>query len=457
MNWRLSSILFVVSCGVTAMCGWGFQDSLITQAAVPQTNFPSVVTAAMSYIQPRTKIALMAPTYIAQQQSGQYLTALVQANATSYSVTIRSLNKPLPINSPDINDPQYNGLAQWMGGFGADKYATLSAAHAALNRSLSYAEHLTGTPHPIYLGSGVTGELYNGIYAGTITWHMGTWQFQVNNGNPTANVSVAEAIITQVQNAALPREQGKMVVQNAGDGEHTQLAFLSGTTLMTVANYHSSTDALKMASSIKTYQSSTSKVTAPAMIAAINHLSGATAIPLLAPLNLGITAAQGSSMTEQDTASYGHYQVNLSLKSASTSFASFGGQGYVQKPTALSVVQQMAATPSYAGTVSKTVNLGSGIEGTVYSQLGLVKWKEGQWTFDVEAGSSTADVKLSTQIVTYLATHLLPETTGYMWVKNTPVAQFSHFYWASKDILYSISSTSSASIALKMATSMASF
>ncbi len=456
MNWRLSRILLVASCTATAILGWGLQNSNV-QAAVPQTNFPSVVTEAMTYIQPRTKIALVAPTYIAQQQTGQYLTALVTANATSYNVNIRSLNKPLPINSPDISDPQYNGLAQWVGGFSAKKYATASASHAAFNQSFSYASHLSGIPHSIYLGSGVTGKLYSGQYTGTITWQMGTWQFQVNNGTTSANVSIAETIINQVQHTPLPHEQGEMVVQNAGDGEHTQIAFLTGTTLMIAANYHSATDALQMTSSMKPYQSTATTATPPAMLAAINHLTGETAIPLLAPLNLGITALQASTMTEQDTASYGHYQVNLSLKGASSTFASFSGQGYVQKPTALALVKQLATSPTYAGAVTKTVSLGSGIEGTVYSQLGLVRWKEGQWTFDVEAGSLHADVKLSTQIVTYLATHLLPETTGYMWVKNTPVAQFSHVYWATKDTLYSIYSTTSTSVALKMATSMASF
>lgn len=456
MNWRFSSILFVASCGVTAAFLYGPLSAITAQAAMPQTSFPSVVTAAMNFVQPRTKIALIAPTYIAQPQNGQYLTSLVTANANSYEVDIRSLNKPLPINSPDINDPQYNGLAQWLGGFGAKKFVTQSSANAAVNHQLSYAYHVTGTPHAIYLGSGVTGKLYNGRYAGTITWQMGTWQFQINNGSSTANVSVAEAIIAQVQKTPLPHEQGEMVVQNAGDGEHTQLVFVTGTTLMTTTNYHSATDALQMAASLKTYRPSTS-TTAPAMVAAMNHISGATAIPILVPLNIGLSSSQASSVAEQDTASYGHYQVTLNLKGETSSFATFGGQGYVQKPTALSIIQQMAMTPSYAGTVSKTISLGSGITGTVYSQLGLVRWKEGQWTFDVEAGSSAEDSKLSTQIVAYLATHLLPETTGYMWIKNTPVAQFSHFYWASKDTLYSVSSSTSASIALKMATSMSNY
>ncbi len=124
------------------------------------------------------------------------------------------------------------------------------------------------------------------------------------------------------------------------------------------------------------------------------------------------------------------YTITLSSANAPGGFlnsiAAFGAQRYTGRPTALQYIEQMPEPPVFAGMTSHSVSLGNGITGKLYSDVGIVRWHEGLWTLDVEAGSARSDVALAMRIVAYLHKNLLPETHGWMWVKNTPGGRFSH-------------------------------
>lgn len=236
--------------------------------AVPPTHSTSQeekwlpsISEAMRFIQNRTQIQLMAPTLpIYHPESNQWsIGALAQAGQTQYNVTLQWTKQPLPLNSPALQASLNAGLAQLIGGFGANQYKSDSAAVQQLYQSNpgdvapAYIEPPAGSSQSlIHLGHGMVGTDYQQPDNSLIVWHEGKWTLQVEGTIPTA-ISVAKELVNYFNQKLLPETRGTLAVNITGDGNHTAAEWVFGSTLYECWDYRSALEAAKMAVSMRFY------------------------------------------------------------------------------------------------------------------------------------------------------------------------------------------------------------
>lgn len=432
-------------------------------------SFNPVVTQAMTYVAARTALPLQAPTVTghANGSTRGYLAAAASASPGSYRVSLQVSTTPVGLNSPALYQPQNTGLAAVIGGFGAQRVPSSSTAaqdvslrmmpvsFPGVNQELvKYAN--------VALGNGIQGlrAYVPHPYSDVIEWREGEWAFRIVGSDFPADRSLAASIVSYLHQHLLPETHGLLTIYNAGDGQHTSLSWAFGDVVYNAWDYHHALSAVQMAMSMQSYRTPPA-VSFPSVIQeSMNGIKGKTAVPLQAPQSLGLSIAQARQVRASARAANGHYQVNLQYgngQGMANQIGFFGAKGFGQRPTASDFLTQMAQVPNFADLRWRMVSLGNGITGKLYNQVGLVRWHEGLWTCSVQAGSDASDLALASRIVAYLHTHLLPETHGYLVVKNTPQAQFSHLYWVWGDVLYNVYSVHSALQALQMAVSYASY
>lgn len=437
-----------------------------------QPAWNPVVTQAMQYVKMRSDIPLVAPLFAGNGNgdSGEYLAATALATADRYQVGLQLSTKPVGLNSPLLDTTLSTGLAGVIGGFGARQYPTSAQAL----QQVVVTSHTRTDPETtnyiapagqgfhasrIDLGLGIWGTLYSQKYDVLLEWREGDWFFQVQDMSVSAARATAQPMVAYLHDYLLPETHGECIVDDAGDGQHTSLEYAVGNIVYSDWDYHYALSALRLAATMRPYAGSAEEVFPPVISQTMTQLANNPhiRIPLAAPRDYLLppsawVGAQTTVQTQPD-----QYTVSLYGGDASAvnqgEIASFGAQTFIGNPSARQYIAQMSGAPNYAGMASQRISLGHGIAGRVYNQMGFVLWHEGLWTLDVEAGSQVADVRLAAQIVTYLHTHLLPETNGMMWVKNTPAGQFSHLYWAYGDVVYNVYSLTSATRALHMAVS----
>lgn len=61
-----------------------------------------------------------------------------------------------------------------------------------------------------------------------VQWHEGEWTLQVNNSTVADDTDLAKTLVAYLQAHFLPETHGLLVVANAGDGEHSSLAWTDG-------------------------------------------------------------------------------------------------------------------------------------------------------------------------------------------------------------------------------------
>ena len=105
------------------------------------------------------------------------------------------------------------------------------------------------------------------------------------------------------------------------------------------------------------------------------------------------------------------------------------------------------------------VNLGHGIEGTLYASPSdaMVQWHEGEWTLQVTGTGTQSDIQEAEKLVTYLNTALLPETKGVFGVNLTGDGEHTSAKWVFGNVVYTCSDYHSALQAAKMAVSMRTY
>lgn len=429
-----------------------------------------VVAQAMRYVQDRTGMTLEAPAYTGNRngyESGVYLAVTAQAGSRGYAVGLQISTTPASVNSPVLSQPPNTGLAAVLGGFGARTYPSSAQVLSVLSLTparpeqgnLTAAISMRGTKsRRINLGNGIQGALFDRRGWDVVQWREGEWGFQVNGSYPPGDRALASQVVAYLHTHLLPEAHGLMVVNNAGDGEHTSLSWAYGDTVYNTWDYHHALSAVKMAMSMRPYHAPPA-FSVP-VLRAMRSVASRTSLALQAPRDLGLAAADSGRVTAQ--ANVGRHQYTVSLGSGqavglASQIGSFGAQAYAQGPAALRQLGQMAQPPQYAGARYRMIPLGNGITGRLYNQLGFVYWREGAWTLTVQAGAAAADTRLAAQVVAYLHAHLLPETHGFMWIKNTPAAEFTHLYWVWGNVMYSVYSVHSARQALRMAVSYTTF
>lgn len=456
---------------VCVLCVGTFVPALAAHAAsdarrtITTSAFNPVVSQAMQYVKMRSDIALAAPLFAGNDNdtSRQYLAATVSATADQYQVALQLATTPLGVNSPALFQPPNTGLAQVIGGFGAKQYATSTQALQQVVVSAHTGSTPGGYISPqgqgfragrLYLGLGIWSTVFSKFDDVIVEWHEGDWFFQVQDMSVAAAKATAEPMISYLHKYLLPETHGMVTVVDAGDGQHTALSYAVGRIVYTDWDYHHAVSALRMAVTMRPYVGTPEEVFPPIISQAMTTLADNPHVgtSLAAPRDFLLSPHDWSGVQTDVQVEPAQYTVSL-YQANQEEIASFGAQTYTTNPTALGYIEQSSEPPHFAGMTSQRISLGNGIAGRLYNEMGLVRWHEGLWTLEVEAGSSSSDVALAAQIVAYLHTHLLPETHGMMWVKNTPSNQFSHLYWTFGNTVYNVYSLSSAAQALRMAVS----
>ncbi len=135
----------------------------------------------------------------------------------------------------------------------------------------------------------------------------------------------------------------------------------------------------------------------------------------------------------------------------------FGATRYASASQADAALQNTLTPPPQAPTSTMTTpNLNFGIIGQAWPQ-GLVQWQEGDWTLQVTGSDTSLDTALAMHIVSYLHTHLLPETRGVMVVVNAGDGNHTQVEWQEGNVLLRTTTYHSATGAMEMAMSMRNY
>ncbi len=195
----------------------------------------------------RVGLSFVAPSYWPRGNPKQFLAADVETGPGLYTVHLRDTTTPLPLNSPQINNAPNGGLAQALGGFGAEQYENPAQARSDFADVNGYYVTPQGTVEDVGLGHGITGT----VQGDAVMWHEGDWTFEVSGSPSVYNEAVAKGMVVYLSGHLLPETYGLAAVDNAGDGEHTDLTWAEGSVLYHASDYHHALGALKMAVSMR--------------------------------------------------------------------------------------------------------------------------------------------------------------------------------------------------------------
>lgn len=418
------------------------------QQAAPAWN--RVILAGMDHVAPLTSVPLEAPLQgLPPSVAGRYLTAITHAVSDHYAIDLWLTASPMPINNPAITQPPNGGQADLVGGFGATTFPSHALATASLRPQNGAYNPITSSlvHYPVNLGDGVQATFYSGKYAGFVQWTKGKWTIQINNlppaqhGSPPTFLYLAtHRIVAYLHTHPLPTARGLMVVQAAGDGDHTSLQWVKGSMVLQASNYHSAVEAIMMATSMRSFPGAIATEQAAAavqryrdILATVSPvLTAGSSVPVLLPVSLPPLPFGSGSSTDVN-AQYqirNGYRLTLSYGPAlpvNSPKIQFGNAEFLA-----TIMGMPAATPlnssSYLplqATVPNAaqglVDLGQGVAGTNFvgniggQSMKSVTWQQRGWTFGVLPADPNWGVdKAAAGMVKRLQSVRLPATHGQM-------------------------------------------
>ncbi len=218
-------------------------------SSAPHAPWPTLVLQSLGLIQGHTAVALMGPASVPRGNS-----AKVSFSASQYTVNVFQCPAADPINSSAIGHGLCGAMASFAEGFGATRYPS----HAAAQAALAY-QPPSGTPVTMSLPGGLTGSRWRisgqtGPHnTATIVWHEGNWTLVVSGGPPEQ--SSALLVTHLLQHYRLPPHTGLLTVDVAGDGLHTSVQWVLGSTVYFTSAMHNPAHAIIMAASIEPFDS----------------------------------------------------------------------------------------------------------------------------------------------------------------------------------------------------------
>ena len=214
------------------------------------TSLPAPLATAGRLLSPATTIRVLLPATV---PSG--LSARATASPTSYRVSLYTCPTPLSLNDPQIGSGPCGGLAQFFGTVTGVGYASISAAERAV-RSALHAGPL-GCPRTaktsqrqLQLPGGTTVlERSTRGRACSDSWTEHGWSAELVGGF-LLNRGAVQKVVADLDRLAVGH--GIIVVDAAGDGDHTSISFRKSTVAYKVTSYHEPTVAVAMALSMTT-------------------------------------------------------------------------------------------------------------------------------------------------------------------------------------------------------------
>ncbi len=223
---KLNLTKLVSSFGLTAILT--ISPLLFGVQRAPHLRFPPVVNVAMTRVQRVTHAPLFAPTWIPQTTplviggGGGYPVAWVQAERTTYTVTIDYARYQLPVNSKrwasENLDPMLNPYLT----FGTRQYATSHAALAAVRQQGKMQLGLLPRASRVPLAPHQTAQYWLADGVSLMTWHEHGWTVKMAESFAASSPTQAKVWATQAATLFIasvppcPSHHGVLIQEGGG-------------------------------------------------------------------------------------------------------------------------------------------------------------------------------------------------------------------------------------------------
>jgi hypothetical protein len=214
-------------------------------------TFPSPVRAALAYLRGRTNVPIEGPTAVPTGLSVQ-----VRTGTQHYLATLYHCPSVEALNSPRIEGPSCDGLARLFGTFGGQRFGSPRAARSALLHDESSTpfgcpQVRPATTQRLQLGGSIAVSVKSsGSTVCSVGWKDGLWSIVVVGtffGSPR---SEAESVLEQLGTLPLTGSSAELLIDSAGDGDHTEASWVQGKDLYLASAYHSETSAVSLANTM---------------------------------------------------------------------------------------------------------------------------------------------------------------------------------------------------------------
>lgn len=178
------------------------------------------------------------------------LSAETMSTRNQYAVSFIATVKPYPVNSALLKLPPNTGLAQLVGDFSGQRYRSVVAAQGALTDVHPPAS----PPHRMEITPTIQADEWT--QAGLVVWHQDGWLVEMN-GLAASSVTqriyaqIAQKMVHRLSHTALPAKHGIIIVDVAGDGEHTLVSWRLGRLVYRTFSEFLPSTAIGMAASMR--------------------------------------------------------------------------------------------------------------------------------------------------------------------------------------------------------------
>ena len=178
------------------------------------------------------------------------LSAETMSTRNQYAVSFIATVKPYPVNSPLLKLPPNTGLAQLVGDFSGQRYRSVVAAQGALTNLHPPAS----PPHRMEITTTIQADEWT--QEGLAVWHQDGWLVEMN-GLAASSVTqgiyeqIAQKMVHRLSHTALPANHGIIIVDVAGDGEHTLVSWRVGRIVYRTSSEFLPSTAIGMAASMR--------------------------------------------------------------------------------------------------------------------------------------------------------------------------------------------------------------
>ncbi len=221
------------------------------------SQFPSPISAALASLSSRMPMPLVAPLAIPANLSAKSTIA-----KSGYAVSLYRCESRFPLNSREIGSPpNCSGLAAYFGAFSGTRLTTTAAAHRLLSNAQRQQTRFCGpntnSPQRISVIRAVQGVLIGtNRFSGycEMYFDLSGWSVFVGGNAVLRSIAAAKQeglrVVDIMSKVRMPANSGNIVIETAGDGNHTWLTWTIGQSLYTVSGYHTSSAAFAMAGSM---------------------------------------------------------------------------------------------------------------------------------------------------------------------------------------------------------------
>ena len=220
----------------------------------PASSGQAAIADALAIVARTTTIPLWGPQASAihapDLHGHHVLSAETVSTRNQYAVSFIATVKPYPVNSPLLKLPPNTGLAQLVGDFSGQRYRSVVAAQGALTDVNPPAS----PPHRMEITPTIQADEWT--QEGLVVWHQDGWLVEMN-GLAASSVTqviyeqIAQKMVHRLSHTALPAKHGIIIVDVAGDGEHTLVSWRLGRLVYRTSSGFLPSTAIGMAASMR--------------------------------------------------------------------------------------------------------------------------------------------------------------------------------------------------------------